>query len=146
MNFAPLLDFVRDDCGAVTVDWVVLSAAVVGLGMTSVGAIRQGISALGGDISLSLTNVQVASLGMLGDDAYAGRWVEASGRGVAWVEDFDCSSEGICPPSITHINMSYVMDDGSYWSMQSTQSGDDDPVVAWFDENGDPAEAPRFRD
>ena len=28
-----LENFSRDDCGAVTVDWVVLTAAVVGLGM-----------------------------------------------------------------------------------------------------------------
>lgn len=28
-----LENFSRDDCGAVTVDWVVLTAAVIGLGM-----------------------------------------------------------------------------------------------------------------
>lgn len=32
MEFA-LNDFCQDECGAVTVDWVVLTAAVVGMGM-----------------------------------------------------------------------------------------------------------------
>ena len=32
MEFA-LNDFCQDECGAVTVDWVVLSAAIIGLGM-----------------------------------------------------------------------------------------------------------------
>ena len=32
MEFA-MNDFCRDECGAVTVDWVVLSAAIIGLGM-----------------------------------------------------------------------------------------------------------------
>lgn len=33
MRKADLQTFKADDCGAVTVDWVVLSAAVIGLGM-----------------------------------------------------------------------------------------------------------------
>jgi hypothetical protein len=52
-------NFTRDTSGAVTVDWTVLSAAVVGLGVASVGAVRMGTNDLGGDIQTSLTEAFV---------------------------------------------------------------------------------------
>ena len=36
------LRFKRDESGAVTVDWVVLTAAMVGLGLTVIAIFRQG--------------------------------------------------------------------------------------------------------
>ena len=36
--------FHRDESGAVTVDWVVLTAAIVGLGIVVVGTVGNGIS------------------------------------------------------------------------------------------------------
>ena len=59
-------NFLKDENGAVTVDWVVLTAAVVGLGLTVVGSVRSGVGSLGGDISTSLSSATVASLGTLG--------------------------------------------------------------------------------
>lgn len=44
--FGKLRGFVRDDRGAVTVDWVVLTAAVVILGIGAVAAIDAGIEGL----------------------------------------------------------------------------------------------------
>ena len=38
--------FVENDKGAVTVDWIVLAAAVVGLGLYGLGSLQQGISNL----------------------------------------------------------------------------------------------------
>ena len=55
-----LKDFIRNTDGAVTVDWVVLAAAVVGLGVTSVNVVRSGSNALAGDIQTSLSNASVA--------------------------------------------------------------------------------------
>ena len=58
--------FKNDEAGAVTVDWVVLTAAIVGLGLAVVTSVRSGVSSLAGDISSSLTSASVASLGTLG--------------------------------------------------------------------------------
>ena len=42
--------FSADESGAVTVDWVVLTAALVGLGLAVMGVISGGIEDLSGDI------------------------------------------------------------------------------------------------
>ena len=52
--------------GAVTVDWVVLTAAIVGLGLAVITSVRSGVQSLGTDIQNSLTSASVASLGTLG--------------------------------------------------------------------------------
>ena len=59
-------EFLCSEDGAVTVDWVVLAAAVVGLGVATVGAVRSGVTALGSDVSTSLSSASVVSLGTLG--------------------------------------------------------------------------------
>ncbi|MCB1389516.1 MAG: hypothetical protein H6898_17185 [Rhodobacter sp.] len=58
--------FLADESGAVTVDWVVLTAAIVGLGLAVVTSVRSGVSSLATDISTSLTSASVATLGTLG--------------------------------------------------------------------------------
>lgn len=67
--------FITNESGAVTVDWVVLSAAIVGLGLTTVAAVRGGVNALGSDVSTSLTDASVAQLDFGGEpvvDNYGG--------------------------------------------------------------------------
>jgi Flp pilus assembly pilin Flp len=62
-----MLDFIKtfpktfrdDESGAVTVDWVVLTAALVGLGIAVVGVVGGGIGGLGDDISSGLGAVEV---------------------------------------------------------------------------------------
>jgi len=46
--------FKNDESGAVTVDWVVLTAAVVGLGLLVINQVRPAISAAGAQITLDL--------------------------------------------------------------------------------------------
>jgi hypothetical protein len=58
--------FAQSESGAVTVDWVVLTAALVGLGIGAVTAVRTGTFAMGQDIQVSLSNATVAELGFLG--------------------------------------------------------------------------------
>ena len=58
--------FVANDSGAVTVDWVVLTAAIVGLGLAVVASVRTGVGSLASDISTSLSGASVATLGTLG--------------------------------------------------------------------------------
>lgn len=57
-----LKTFLKAEDGAVTVDWVVLSAAIMGLGIASVAAVRTGTVALGSDLETSLTGASVASI------------------------------------------------------------------------------------
>ncbi|MET4101056.1 Flp pilus assembly pilin Flp [Roseovarius sp. MBR-78] len=58
MNF--IKNFRNDEDGAVTVDWVVLTAAVVGLGIAGVSTIQTGIgtaaTAIGSDIGANSDN------------------------------------------------------------------------------------------
>ena len=45
--------------GAVTVDWVVLTAAIVGLGMAALAAVRSGTGALTSKINSHLSNMSI---------------------------------------------------------------------------------------
>lgn len=47
--------FVKDEDGAVTVDWVVLTAAIVGIGLVVLNIIRGGVYDAASDIYSSLT-------------------------------------------------------------------------------------------
>ena len=61
LNF--IKNFRNDEDGAVTVDFVVLTAALVILGLLVAGAIQRGATDLAGDIETSLTNTVVPTLG-----------------------------------------------------------------------------------
>ena len=47
-------NFEKDEDGAVTVDWVVLTAALVGLGLAVIAAIRPGLNTAATNINTSL--------------------------------------------------------------------------------------------
>ena len=51
--------FQKDEDGAVTVDWVVLTAAIVGLGLIVMAAIRPAISDLSQNIADNIDAAQV---------------------------------------------------------------------------------------
>ena len=53
LNF--IKNFSRDEDGAVTVDWVVLTAAIVGLGIAVMTSVGGGTTALGDKISSQLS-------------------------------------------------------------------------------------------
>ncbi len=56
---AKMKNFVADESGAVTVDWVVLTAAIVGLGIAVVTSVRTGVGSVGTEISRSLGTVSL---------------------------------------------------------------------------------------
>lgn len=58
--------FFQNENGAVAVDWTVLAAATVGLGLSAAVAVRNGALNLGGDISTSLSAASETMLGSLG--------------------------------------------------------------------------------
>ena len=51
--------FRKEDEGAVTVDWVVLTAAVVGLGVAGVATVQTGVDGLAGTISSGVSSTTV---------------------------------------------------------------------------------------
>ena len=50
--------FAKSESGAVTVDWVVLTAAIVGLGLAVMAVVANGIEDLSGNISTTLSNTE----------------------------------------------------------------------------------------
>lgn len=69
--------FLKDESGAVTVDWVVITAALVGLGLSAAMLVRNGSAELGGDVSNSLSSASVVDLGQLGAGGYY--WLNTAG-------------------------------------------------------------------
>ena len=59
--FALIKKFRRQEEDAVTVDWVVLTAAVIGLGVAALTAVSSGTQSLTGTISASLAAQTVAT-------------------------------------------------------------------------------------
>lgn len=57
-----LTRFLSETTGAVTVDWTVLAAAVVGLGVSSVAAVQAGVVSLGIGIETALDDASVAPI------------------------------------------------------------------------------------
>lgn len=54
--------WLRDESGAVTVDWVVLTAAVVGLGVAAVASARNGVTTLTTNIGTGVEATTVAGV------------------------------------------------------------------------------------
>ncbi len=52
-------NFKKDEDGAVTVDWVVLTAAIVGLGIAVLASVRGGVNTLGTAISTEVAGQTV---------------------------------------------------------------------------------------
>jgi len=54
-------NFRKDEDGAVTVDWVVLTAAIVGLAAVAYTQVGSGVNDLAGDVEGALTGVVVSA-------------------------------------------------------------------------------------
>ncbi|OWU71263.1 pilus assembly protein [Roseovarius sp. 22II1-1F6A] len=62
MKFFNILNnFRNDEDGAVTVDWVVLTAAIVGLGIAVLTTVGGGINELSGDIASDVSSTAVGA-------------------------------------------------------------------------------------
>ncbi len=59
--FKPAHTFHNDESGAVTVDWVVLTAAIVGLGVAALAAVRGGTASLTSKISNRLSSQTIST-------------------------------------------------------------------------------------
>jgi Flp pilus assembly pilin Flp len=59
MKLFKLKKFQNDESGAVTVDWVVLTAAIVGLGLAVIAAVRTASLGLANKISTAIGTITV---------------------------------------------------------------------------------------
>ena len=86
--------FLADDSGAVTVDWVVLTAGLVGLGLATMAVVSGGVEDLSGDVGTQLASQEIsASFGSGAVDWVAGNW-DQSNPGIydsytAWMAGFE---------------------------------------------------------
>lgn len=58
---AKTANFLKSEEGAVTVDWVVLTAAIVGLGIAVLASVSGGVTTLSDTISSNLANQEIAT-------------------------------------------------------------------------------------
>lgn len=58
---AKTMTFLTSEEGAVTVDWVVLTAAIVGLGIAVLASVSGGVTTLSDTISSNLANQEIAT-------------------------------------------------------------------------------------
>lgn len=56
---ALIKNFVTSESGAVTVDWVVLTAAMVGLGFATIVLVSNGVEDLTGNINTALSDTEL---------------------------------------------------------------------------------------
>ncbi|MDI3336543.1 hypothetical protein QKW60_09010 [Defluviimonas aestuarii] len=61
MKLFKLKKFHNEEDGAVTVDWVVLTAAVVGLGVAALAAVKKGTGKLTGEINSYLSKQTIST-------------------------------------------------------------------------------------
>ena len=54
--------FAADTEGAITVDWVVISSLVIGLGIAGVALVLTGNNALGGKVASSLSSAEIQDI------------------------------------------------------------------------------------
>ena len=79
---ATFRSFVDDDSGAVTVDWVVLTAALVGLGLAVMAVVSGGVEDLANDTDTALMNTEISdSFGSALSDWARQQW-EANNPGI----------------------------------------------------------------
>ena len=62
-------NFRNDESGAVTVDWVVLTAAIVGLGIAVISTVGGGVQSMGRSIKAALSSGTVSLSGLNGSTA-----------------------------------------------------------------------------
>ena len=117
-------NFLSDESGAVIVDWTVLAAAIVGLGIATVAAVRTGVVDLGDDINGSLSSASVVSLGALGSggtdgiaDLFSYETLSETGA-----QNFDSWVEAIA--NITEAEQLEVYSTYMAYAIQAMEGGD----------------------
>ncbi len=144
-----LVSFSGDETGAVTVDWVVLTAAVIGLGVAVSASVGSSAVDLAGDVESNLADTEIAS------------YIPVTVGTVAFEMAFDpgpreCSGVPVLcstAPQSGGTQVWYNMSDGTQWSKTTTNTtyyettAIDSPTtseitVVWKDQDGTVVDAP----
>lgn len=90
-----MMQFIKEDRGAVTVDWVVLTAALVGLGLASLAVVSGGVENISGDIAVSLADDSILDASRFSFDLGSFAFLTDPGGTPNWQDAVDgFSSEG----------------------------------------------------
>ena len=142
--FNKFTDFIRNEDGAVTVDFVVLTAATVGLGVAVLGVVSGGIENVSQDVDDQLVS-QVIQTSFVEPLTFAGQNPLMS----AWIEEPVCIMSGgggdqdgdavqfSCSGGGSGTNSFYTMSDGSSWTRKEFSPNDGPTTTTWYDGDGE---------
>lgn len=137
-----ITEFLKSESGAVTVDWVMLTAATVGLGIATTAAVRGGVGSLADSVEASLTNATVASLNF-GATGHVDNYGEACGGtpeypvmdcGVVWNFGDDVVWNDGIAGTIEVDGTSYFVNDQN---VIVDESGNPGPLTVWLAQDAD---------
>jgi hypothetical protein len=112
--------FLTSETGAVTVDWVVLTAAIIGLGGAVMVSTGSGTMSLASLAQTTLTDQEINGYGVYSGPTVTG----VRNSWSVWLEDGD--------EDLAFFDMS----NGEVWVMRTLYIGDNDPVVSLQVYNG----------
>ncbi|HHS93719.1 MAG TPA: hypothetical protein ENK63_00025 [Rhodobacterales bacterium] len=133
--------FLRKQDGAVTVDFVVLTSAIVGLGGAVLTSTSGGVTDLASDVVSYLGDVDVngsASGPTYGQVLMGSGYGTGGGCSLTMVNGQAVQSCG--QPSFT-LNELYAMSDGTQWWKETVTTGGVS-TVTWTDQDGNVVDAP----
>lgn len=123
--------FLAAEDGAVTVDWVVLTAAVVGLGMATYGVVAGGIQDLSGDVDTQMRQDLINTAWWTGPN------IVERGMQRGYVVPGECDKSNVCTPDVMYLTTTYTMTNGETWYQSTTSENGEVVKESWADENGD---------
>jgi hypothetical protein len=148
-----IIAFYENESGAVTVDWVVLTAAIIGLGAAVSASVGSGTTTLATTMESALSGSEIASYTAAAIPTY-GLIIDGNLIPVAEVCSYQDSGqisqggtpimEEVCTPREEIRTLDFEMSDGSTWT-QSTHYIDSSPpveTVTWYNGDGVEVDAP----
>ncbi len=141
-----LSHFLSDESGAVTVDWTVMTASIVGLGIATYGVVSGGIQNLSGDVDTHLSQdlistsffdtISVLAMDFTGGDA--GDWqggtvmapIAALGEMLVLGPQESTSLSMDIPDGATSATISFDLIGGDSWDDEVATISSDSDVVA----------------
>ncbi|MEZ5751556.1 MAG: hypothetical protein R3D60_06200 [Paracoccaceae bacterium] len=129
-------EFLKDDAGSTTADWIVLTAGVVGLSLGAVVATRGGVGSLGQDILSSLRGTTVAGADPSAVAITLDR-IAMTGGGCNMVTN-------TCGNPVEYRHVELEMSDGSTWTLDRTTVWGSPPTDIWKNGSGEPVAAPEL--
>jgi hypothetical protein len=128
---APLRRFAASESGAVTTDWIVLTGAIVGLGLGAMLQIRVGVAALAMSTERSLSLAEITALGTVNSDEQI-LSIAAAGMN-RW---YYRSCHRYAGPMCRVEDQSFELSDGSAYHVTRNFNHDQSSVhVVWRDSN-----------